>query len=98
MTWTAISALPFYLTSVWMWRHWSEIDESEWWFLFFNSPFVGPVIEVLDIQAGRRQCNTTKRIDNSGWNWPPLPSPGDALSLWQVPFDETAPPEGWPPE
>lgn len=98
MTWTAISTLPFYLTSVWMWRHWSVIDQMEWWFIFFNSPFVGPVIEVLNITPDPRACNTTKRIDNSDWDWPPLASPGDELSLWQVTYDEELPPEGWPPE
>ena len=95
--WTAISALPFYLTSAWAWRNWIPATQTLQWWLFFNSPFVGPVIEVLNESTGIKPGNVDVEIDNSDWDWPPLASPGDELTLYQVYFNETDPPQGWPP-
>jgi hypothetical protein len=92
MTWESISGLPFYLTSVWMWRQFQRDTGQVRWTLFFNSPFVGPVIEVQNYFDAYKKCNVDIAIDNSAWDWPPISSPGEELSLRQVYYDEDEPP------
>lgn len=96
MTWANISPVPPMLDSMWIWRHYDRDQQEITWTVFFNHPAFAFDLEIHQVIPAPQKGNETVQLDNWEWTYP-IPSPGDPLELWQVYFNETQPPEGWPP-
>lgn len=96
VTWDSISNLPPFLDASWVWKHYDRQAQDIRWTVFFNNPGVAYSWEITQLIPAPQRCNDTVELDNWEWSYP-YPSPGSPLTLWQVYFNETQPPEGWPP-
>ena len=96
MVWVAISEVPPMLDDIWLWKHYDRDAQDINWTVFFNHPGFAFDLEIFQAIPAPQRCNDTVHLDNWEWEYP-IGSPGTPLSLWQVYFNETDPPEEWPP-
>ena len=96
VVWEAIHGLPecfnfwritrTYVTGATTW-HWLV----EIWTDFTDEPLV------IEATTPIGKGNLDVEIENRSWEDDHIPSPGSPMVLYQVYFDETNPPAGWPP-
>jgi hypothetical protein len=96
VTWTGIAPFPTDVIGLWAWRHYDKPGQAVWWFIFINHTGHHEPLQVLDI-FGVGPANKTVYVENTDWPYPTIPDPGTPFELWQVYFNETLPPDGWPP-
>jgi hypothetical protein len=95
-TWTSVAQPSTWITSAWAWRHFDRSTMEVDWFVFFNTVFHPDPLQVWDTFTAPRAANVDVKIDNSGWPYG-LPTPGDEIGIYQVLWDESTVPGGWPP-
>lgn len=96
VTWQNVAPISNWITGAWVWRHYDRALQETWWLAFFDLVFYPTAVEVMDIH-GPGPANVDVIIDNSEPSQPERIQPGPWVGIWQVYFDETNPPDGWPP-
>lgn len=96
VTWIGVPPFPDDVTLIWVWRHYDKPAQKVWWFIFIHHVEHFEPLQIDD-QFGTGPGNVDVFVENLDWLYAPIADPGTPFSLWQVYFDETNPPQGWPP-
>ncbi len=96
VTYTGQPPFPNIVTGMWLWRHFDPEAQRVWWLLFIAHPDHHEDLQI-DHTFDPGPANVTVILPNEEWVYHETLYPGTPFEIWQVYFNETQPPEGWPP-